>query len=86
MLKRIRFASAPAIFALSLASAQAQTPLSAYMDANGFLNVQTLTCVQLAGTFQEDAAISQHGTAAGTTVSRRSILRTLREQNPVSIR
>ena len=36
-------------------SAVAQTPLSAYVDANGFLNVQTLTCAQLAGTFQEDA-------------------------------
>ena len=33
----------------------AQTPLSAYVDSNGFLNVQTLTCAQLAGTFQEDA-------------------------------
>jgi hypothetical protein len=45
------------VAALSLAAtaAVAQTPLSAYVDANGFINVQTLTCAQLAGTFQEDA-------------------------------
>jgi hypothetical protein len=36
-------------------NAQAQVPLSAYVDANGFLDVQKLTCAQLAGTFQEDA-------------------------------
>ena len=34
---------------------QAQVPLSAYVDANGFIDVQALTCAQLAGTFQEDA-------------------------------
>ena len=33
----------------------AQTPLLAYADANGFIDVQKLTCAQLAGTFQEDA-------------------------------
>jgi hypothetical protein len=36
-------------------NAQAQVPLSAYADANGFIDVQTLMCSQLAGTFQEDA-------------------------------
>jgi hypothetical protein len=29
--------------------------LSAYVDANGFLDVQVLTCGQLANTYQEDA-------------------------------
>jgi HdeA/HdeB family len=29
--------------------------LSAYVDANGFLDVQKLTCGQLANTYQEDA-------------------------------
>jgi HdeA/HdeB family len=29
--------------------------LSAYVDANGFLDVQALTCAQLANTYQEDA-------------------------------
>ena len=33
----------------------AQTELKAYADKDGFLNVQALTCAQLAGTFQEDA-------------------------------
>jgi len=36
-------------------SAHAQTPLTAYADADGYLNVQKLTCDQLANTFQEDA-------------------------------
>ena len=38
-----------------LIPAQAQTELSAYADKNGYVNVQKLTCGQLAGTFQEDA-------------------------------
>lgn len=43
--------------ALSLSTANAQNPveLSTYADANGFLDVQALTCAQLANTFQEDA-------------------------------
>src|SRR5262245_60950712 len=35
--------------------ARAQVDLSTYADANGFINVQKLTCAQLAGTWQEDA-------------------------------
>jgi HdeA/HdeB family len=34
---------------------QAQTDLTAYADANGYVNVQALTCAQLAGTWQGDA-------------------------------
>jgi HdeA/HdeB family len=34
---------------------QTAKPLTDYVDANGFLDVQTLTCAQLAGTYQEDA-------------------------------
>ena len=34
---------------------QAQTDLTAYADANGYINVQALTCAQLAGTWQGDA-------------------------------
>ena len=41
--------------ALTSLQASAQVPLSAYVDANGFIDVQKLTCAQLAGTFQEDA-------------------------------
>ncbi len=33
----------------------AQTPLSAYADDKGYIDVQKMTCAQLAGTFQEDA-------------------------------
>jgi hypothetical protein len=45
--------SAVIISAASVASAQ--TPLSAYADADGYILVKKLTCAQLAGTFQEDA-------------------------------
>lgn len=36
-------------------ASRAQTDLSAYADANGFIDVQKLTCAQLAGTWQQDA-------------------------------
>lgn len=35
--------------------AKAQVDLSAYADADGFLDVQALTCAQLAGTWQDQA-------------------------------
>ena len=41
--------------AFTVSTAQAQVDLSTYADATGFLNVQELTCDQLANTFQEDA-------------------------------
>jgi len=37
------------------ASAQTAVPLSTYADSRGYLDVQTLTCAQLADTYQEDA-------------------------------
>jgi hypothetical protein len=40
---------------LGVSSAQAQTDLTAYADANGYLDVQRLTCAQLAATWQGDA-------------------------------
>src|SRR6202046_2829060 len=43
-----------AIATLSAAKAD-PVPLSSYADANGFIDVQTLTCGQLANTYQEDA-------------------------------
>jgi len=46
---------ATASLVLACSPVRAQVPLSAYMDANGFIDVQALTCAQLAGTFQEDA-------------------------------
>ena len=41
--------------AMSPVAASAQTALSAYADDKGYIDVQKLTCAQLAGTFQEDA-------------------------------
>lgn len=41
--------------ALCAGNVRAQTPLSTYADANGFLDMQKLTCAQLANTWQEDA-------------------------------
>jgi len=48
-------AGAVAMMLAGMSDSQAQVPLSAYTDANGFIDVQALTCAQLAGTFQEDA-------------------------------
>ena len=42
-------------FAQTAAPAAAPVPLSAYVDKNGFIDVQALTCAQLADTYQEDA-------------------------------
>jgi hypothetical protein len=39
----------------STTAARAQTDLSTYADAKGYLDVQKLTCAQLAGTWQQDA-------------------------------
>src|SRR5262249_54226574 len=47
--------AAAAAIVLPASWAQAQTPLSAYADAKGYVDVQALTCAQLAGTYQEDA-------------------------------
>jgi hypothetical protein len=44
-----------ALLLLTLGAAQAQVELKTYADADGNIDVQKLTCAQLAGTFQEDA-------------------------------
>jgi len=44
-----------AFLALANSAARSQVDLSTYADANGFLDVQALTCAQLANTWQEDA-------------------------------
>lgn len=46
---------AAAAASMTISSANAQVDLSTYADAEGFLNVQALTCAQLANTWQEDA-------------------------------
>ena len=53
-MRRTMFAACFAL-ALSPIGANAQTPLSSYADEKGYIDVQKLTCAQLAGTFQEDA-------------------------------
>ena len=40
---------------MGASAAKAQVDLSTYVDANGYLDVQKLTCAQLANTWQEDA-------------------------------
>jgi predicted deacetylase len=44
-----------AFLALANSAARSQVDLRTYADANGFLDVQALTCAQLANTWQEDA-------------------------------
>ncbi len=43
------------VAAVVSSDAKAQTDLTAYADAEGYLDVQTLTCAALAGTWQGDA-------------------------------
>ncbi|MFQ3459069.1 HdeA/HdeB family chaperone [Bradyrhizobium sp. UFLA01-814] len=52
---RLRLLLSATLLVTAMTSAKAQVPLSSYVDANGFIDVQTLTCAQLAGTYQEDA-------------------------------
>ena len=46
---------AAGLLILASGAAQAQVELKTYADADGNIDVQKLTCAQLAGTFQEDA-------------------------------
>jgi HdeA/HdeB family len=41
--------------AISVSSVRAQVDLSTYADAEGFIDVEALTCAQLANTWQGDA-------------------------------
>ncbi|KFC65816.1 Hypothetical protein precursor [Bosea sp. LC85] len=55
IMSRILAAMAVSVVCAASSAATAQVPLTSYVDANGFIDVQALTCAQLAGTFQEDA-------------------------------
>jgi hypothetical protein len=55
MLKTFALVTIATLGTVAGASAQTAVPLSTYVDANGFLDVQSLTCAQLAATYQEDA-------------------------------
>jgi hypothetical protein len=52
---RMLFIVTVAIAACFASSANAQVELKTYANADGYIDVQELTCAQLAGTFQEDA-------------------------------
>jgi hypothetical protein len=51
----ISAAVSAAVMTAGSVGANAQTDLSAYADAEGFLDIQALTCAQLAGTWQDQA-------------------------------
>ncbi|WP_034991815.1 HdeA/HdeB family chaperone [Beijerinckia mobilis] len=51
----LKFVTMFAVAMAFVAPARAQTELSAYADKNGYVNMNELTCAQLAHTFQEDA-------------------------------
>ena len=53
MTKNVALIIASLVSSMSMASAQVE--LSKYADTNGYIDVQKLTCNQLANTFQEDA-------------------------------
>jgi HdeA/HdeB family len=53
-MRKLMLATA-AIMACAVSGAHAQVELKSYADADGYIDVQALTCAQLAGTFQEDA-------------------------------
>jgi hypothetical protein len=55
MRKILMLAATGLIISISASSVQAQVSLSTYADAEGFLDVQALTCAQLANTWQGDA-------------------------------
>jgi hypothetical protein len=52
---RKTLAIATIMLAAASSQVQAQTDLTAYADANGYIDVQALTCAALAGTWQGDA-------------------------------
>ncbi len=54
MLKIVASTGALALAIIGTAHAD-PVPLTAYADKNGYIDVQKLTCAQLANTFQEDA-------------------------------
>jgi HdeA/HdeB family len=54
-MRRVLLAGVFALAAATVAQSQTAVPLSTYADANGNLDVQKLTCAELADTYQEDA-------------------------------
>ncbi len=54
-MKKFLLMSSVAMMAMAGAAKADPVDLSAYADANGFIDVQARTCGQLANTYQEDA-------------------------------
>jgi predicted deacetylase len=52
---RIPLIAAAITIGATTTQALAQVPLSSYADSQGYVDVQKLTCAQLANTWQEDA-------------------------------
>jgi HdeA/HdeB family len=55
MRKMLMSAAAGVMIIAAGSSAKAQVNLSEYADSEGFLDIQALTCAQLAGTWQDQA-------------------------------
>lgn len=55
MRKVLMLAATALTLTFANSSVKAQVDLSAYADAEGYLDVQALTCAQLAGTWQDQA-------------------------------
>jgi HdeA/HdeB family len=55
MRKMLMSTTVVAALIMAGSSAQAQVNLSEYADPEGFLDIQALTCAQLAGTWQDQA-------------------------------
>jgi len=55
MRKMLMSAAVTAALIMAGSSSKAQVNLSTYADPEGFLDVQALTCAQLAGTWQDQA-------------------------------
>jgi hypothetical protein len=55
MRMRMLMIATAAVTGCLVTSANAQVELKTYADADGYIDVQALSCAQLAGTFQEDA-------------------------------
>ncbi len=70
--------------------ARAQVPLSAYIDARGYADVQALKCPQLANTFQKDAdylaaLVQRPRQAASGNDDRSGNRRHLQDASPITV-
>jgi hypothetical protein len=54
-MRKVGVLGAAACVAIVSSAVKAQVGLDTYQDANGYIDIQKLTCAQLANTFQEDA-------------------------------